>query len=47
MKSVMMREYHQPYSEIRKMSIREITFYMELNNAQVEYQKLNMKNLKK
>jgi hypothetical protein len=38
MKANLMREYHQPHSEIEKMSFKDIIFYIVLLEAESDHE---------
>lgn len=44
--ALLMDKYHQPYSEIKNMSLREIMFLREFANAENEYMKMKSKQMK-
>lgn len=42
--AIIMREYHQPFSEIKEMTIEEIIFFTSLSQNIIEYTEYKLKN---
>jgi hypothetical protein len=42
----MMREYHQPYSEIKKMKIKELMFYAILLDSMNKFEQQEIEKAK-
>ncbi len=46
-KAILMSHYNQPLSEINKMSIDDVMFFVSLKSAEDDYEKQEMKKAQK